>query len=105
MEPSINNIATYLFYFFCVLSPAFAVKTCDFPAIFNFGDSNSDTGGLSASLSLRTSPYGETFFHLPVGRYSDGRLIIDFIGKIFNSLGVLYLLKDGSNKFHIIFIT
>ncbi|KAJ0024544.1 hypothetical protein Pint_08183 [Pistacia integerrima] len=88
MEPSIKNIAIYLCFFFCVLSPAFAVKTCDVPAIINFGDSNSDTGGLSASLSLCTSPYGETFFRMPAGRYSDGRLIIDFTAE---SFGLPYL--------------
>lgn len=53
---------------------------CDFPAIFNFGDSNSDTGGLSAAFGQAPPPHGETFFHTPAGRYSDGRLIIDFIG-------------------------
>lgn len=54
---------------------------CEFPAIFNFGDSNSDTGGLTAAFPAAVSkPYGDTFFHEPVGRYSDGRVIIDFIG-------------------------
>lgn len=51
------------------------------PAIFNFGDSNSDTGGISAAFFPKTDPFGETFFHRPAGRASDGRLIIDFIGK------------------------
>jgi hypothetical protein len=55
-------------------------SSCDFPAIFNFGDSNSDTGGLSAAFGQAPSPNGETYFHHPAGRYSDGRLIIDFIG-------------------------
>lgn len=63
-----------------ILNPAFALKSCNFPAIFNFGDSNSDTGGLSASLIPTTPPYGETFFHMPAGRFCDGRLTIDFIG-------------------------
>lgn len=58
-----------------------ATKECYFPAIFNFGDSNSDTGGLAASLIAPTPPYGETYFHRPAGRFSDGRLILDFIGK------------------------
>ncbi|RZR79876.1 hypothetical protein BHM03_00005735 [Ensete ventricosum] len=53
---------------------------CHFPAIFNFGDSNSDTGGLSAAFGPVPWPYGETFFKMPAGRYSDGRLIIDFAG-------------------------
>lgn len=53
---------------------------CDFPAIFNFGDSNSDTGGRSAALFQVPPPYGETFFKKPSGRLSDGRLIVDFIG-------------------------
>ncbi|XP_048331436.2 esterase-like isoform X2 [Ziziphus jujuba] len=67
----------------------FAVKDCEFPAIFNFGDSNSDTGGLAAAFpAFLYKPYGETFFHKPAGRTSDGRLIIDFIA---NSLNLPYL--------------
>lgn len=58
-------------------------KKCDFSAIFNFGDSNSDTGGLSAAFGQPGPPFGESFFHHPVGRYCDGRLIIDFIGTIY----------------------
>ncbi|XP_050276485.1 GDSL esterase/lipase At5g14450-like isoform X3 [Quercus robur] len=53
---------------------------CHIPAIYNFGDSNSDTGSASAAFGRLPPPYGETFFGKPSGRYSDGRLIIDFIG-------------------------
>lgn len=76
-------------------------SSCDFPAIFNFGDSNSDTGGLSAAFGQAPSPNGETYFHHPAGRYSDGRLILDFIAE---SLGVphlsAYLDSVGSNFSH-----
>ena len=58
--------------------------TCEFPAVFNFGDSNSDTGGLSAAFGQAGPPAGETYFGAPAGRYSDGRLIIDFIGTVFH---------------------
>ncbi|XP_011626249.2 GDSL esterase/lipase At5g14450 [Amborella trichopoda] len=61
---------------------------CEFPAIFNFGDSNSDTGGLSASFNEVSPPHGETFFSKPMGRMCDGRLLIDFIAE---SLGLPYL--------------
>ncbi|RRT82534.1 hypothetical protein B296_00015261 [Ensete ventricosum] len=64
---------------------------CHFPAIFNFGDSNSDTGGLSAAFGPVPWPYGETFFKMPVGRYSDGRLIIDFAGDHPESLGLPHI--------------
>ncbi|KAK6137663.1 hypothetical protein DH2020_028589 [Rehmannia glutinosa] len=48
--------------------------------IFNFGDSNSDTGGLTAGLGLEAGyPYGRAFFRRPTGRASDGRLVIDFL--------------------------
>ncbi|KAF2291393.1 hypothetical protein GH714_023587 [Hevea brasiliensis] len=84
-----------------MLSLAYASETCDFPAIFNFGDSNSDTGGKAAAFYPLNPPYGETFFHRSTGRYSDGRLIIDFIAESFN-LPYLspYLSSLGSNFKH-----
>ncbi|KAK6939876.1 GDSL lipase/esterase [Dillenia turbinata] len=66
----------------------FASKDCKFPALFNFGDSNSDTGGLAATFESPVPPYGETYFHMPAGRFSDGRLIVDFIA---HSFGFPYL--------------
>ncbi|KAM3752765.1 hypothetical protein ACB098_03G043800 [Castanea mollissima] len=52
----------------------------DFPAIFNFGDSNSDTGELVATgIETLLPPNGQNYFHKPSGRYCDGRLIIDFL--------------------------
>ncbi|KAJ1685252.1 hypothetical protein LUZ63_016642 [Rhynchospora breviuscula] len=53
-----------------------------FNAIYSFGASYEDTGNL-AILSPTSNelklPYGETFFHRPTGRASDGRLVIDRI--------------------------
>ncbi|KAK2968121.1 hypothetical protein RJ640_028026 [Escallonia rubra] len=65
-----------------------ALPVCAIPAIYNFGDSNSDTGGISAAFYPAGEPYGETFFRRPAGRASDGRLIIDFIAE---RLGLPYL--------------
>ncbi|KAK9675522.1 hypothetical protein RND81_11G012400 [Saponaria officinalis] len=74
---------------------------CKFPAIFNFGDSNSDTGGLTSIYGQVHPPYGETFFGAPAGRFCDGRLIIDFLAE---SLGLpylsAYLNSVGSNFSH-----
>ncbi|VAH71014.1 unnamed protein product [Triticum turgidum subsp. durum] len=61
---------------------------CDFPAIFNFGDSYSDTGAFPALFPAVQPPYGRTFFGMPAGRQSDGRLTIDFMAQ---SLGLRYL--------------
>ncbi|URD79173.1 hypothetical protein MUK42_18693 [Musa troglodytarum] len=58
-------------------SPAVAHSKC---VLFNFGDSNSDTGGLMAGLGLYLGPpSGRQFFHRPTGRFCDGRLYIDFV--------------------------
>ncbi|KAE9588921.1 hypothetical protein Lal_00012521 [Lupinus albus] len=79
-------------------------EPCNFAAIFNFGDSNSDTGCMAAAFYPEISPYGQTFFNEPVGRASDGRLIIDFIAKhlgfpflsaYINSIGTSY--RNGAN--------
>ncbi|BAF17399.2 Os05g0401000 [Oryza sativa Japonica Group] len=52
----------------------------NYPAVFNFGDSNSDTGGrVAAGFESIAPPYGSTFFGSPSGRFCDGRLIIDFL--------------------------
>lgn len=68
-------------------------KKCEFPAIYNFGDSNSDTGGLSAAFGQPGYPYGESFFHHAAGRYCDGRLLVDFIGTTF------FLSRLGFGRF------
>jgi hypothetical protein len=80
----ISTVLTIVIVPSCSVTEA---KKCSYPAIFNFGDSNSDTGGLSAAFGQVPPPNGITFFHTPAGRYSDGRLIIDFLGnQIKNSL-------------------
>ncbi|KAH9625360.1 hypothetical protein KSS87_015189, partial [Heliosperma pusillum] len=58
-----------------------SVKQCQIPAIYNFGDSNSDTGSVSAAFGRVPFPNGFSFFGKPSGRYCDGRLIIDFIAE------------------------
>ncbi|KAK9096266.1 hypothetical protein Sjap_021763 [Stephania japonica] len=86
---SVAALTLSLEFLICVCgSSASGLKPCDFPAIFNFGDSNSDTGGLSAAFSPPPPPYGQTFFKRSSGRFSDGRLIIDFIAE---GLGIPYL--------------
>lgn len=81
-----------------------ATPSCSFPALYNFGDSNSDTGGISAAFEPIQAPYGEAFFHKPSGRDSDGRLIVDFIAEriglpylsaYLNTLGTSY--RHGAN--------
>lgn len=73
--------------FMAILAPRNDAK-CDFKAIFNFGDSNSDTGGFWAAFPAERPPNGMTYFKKPAGRATDGRLIIDFLG----SYGFLYIL-------------
>ncbi|KAA8540724.1 hypothetical protein F0562_024357 [Nyssa sinensis] len=56
-----------------------------FKKIYAFGDSYTDTGntqsssGPSSFTYVSNLPYGRTFFHHPTNRYSDGRLVIDFV--------------------------
>ncbi|KAI3449358.1 hypothetical protein Pfo_006023 [Paulownia fortunei] len=64
-----------------IFCPPFVASQCSRnPVIFNFGDSNSDTGGYAAALGFNFGyPDGRAFFHQPTGRLCDGRLVIDFL--------------------------
>ncbi|KAF7847014.1 hypothetical protein BT93_L3443 [Corymbia citriodora subsp. variegata] len=67
----------------CLALKANSMILHKYESIFNFGDSLSDTGNFLRSTGghAPTSPYGKTFFGHPTGRYSDGRLAIDFIAE------------------------
>lgn len=72
------------------------------PRVFSFGDSLADTGNFpflygndSREPALRR-PYGETFFRRATGRFSDGRLIVDFIADTMGLPFVRPYLSGGS---------
>ncbi|KAH0907363.1 hypothetical protein HID58_039190 [Brassica napus] len=97
-----SAVSTWLLLCLLTVTTAAPVqRTCTFPAIYNFGDSNSDTGGISAAFEPIRAPYGQGFFHKPAGRDSDGRLTIDFIAE---RVGLpylsAYLNSLGSNFRH-----
>ncbi|CAL9105767.1 unnamed protein product [Musa textilis] len=63
-----------LLVLFFVLTSSFDISFSQrYNALFNFGDSLSDTG----NVVISSLPYGMTYF----GRASDGRLVIDFIAE------------------------
>ncbi|GAB4841939.1 hypothetical protein Ancab_011896 [Ancistrocladus abbreviatus] len=70
--------------------------------LFIFGDSLYDVGMNSyfkkGTLS-KNWPYGETFFKQPTGRYSNGRLIPDFIAEYANLPYLPPYLQPGLNNF------
>lgn len=68
--------------------------------MFVFGDSYADTGNNRKSMANSwRQPYGLTFPGKPSGRFSDGRVLTDYLGKlrliIFDSIRSLseYLLS------------
>ncbi|KAK6123685.1 hypothetical protein DH2020_042574 [Rehmannia glutinosa] len=74
-------------------SPISAYATTNHPhhpfkSVYAFGDSYTDTGntrsntGPSGFMFVSNLPYGATFFHHPTNRYSDGRLVIDFVAQV-----------------------
>ncbi|WVZ13737.1 hypothetical protein V8G54_011303 [Vigna mungo] len=56
-------------------------KHKEYSAIYNFGDSNSDTGTFSAAFAMVFPPNGQNFPGKFPTRNCDGRLIIDFISE------------------------
>ncbi|KAM0849355.1 hypothetical protein ACQ4PT_053794 [Festuca glaucescens] len=56
-----------------------------FRTVYAFGDSFTDTGNTHSTTGpfsfgyVSHPPYGTTFFHRSTNRYSDGRLVVDFL--------------------------
>ncbi|KAK9281953.1 hypothetical protein L1049_004862 [Liquidambar formosana] len=73
-------------------------------ALFIFGDSLYDVGNnnyINTTTDAQANfwPYGETFFNYPTGRFSDGRLIPDFIAEYANLPLIPSYLQPGNHQF------
>nr|DAD45314.1 TPA_asm: hypothetical protein HUJ06_003544 [Nelumbo nucifera] len=71
---------------------------------FIFGDSFSDAGNnnyINTSTIVQANywPYGETLFQYPGGRFSDGRLSVDFIAEYANIPFIPPFLHPGVHRF------
>nr|XP_023897941.1 GDSL esterase/lipase At1g54790-like isoform X2 [Quercus suber] len=65
---------------FSIFLPLATSIDFNYPAVFNFGDSNSDTGELTVGLGFSLDPpNGQHYFKTSTGRFCDGRLIIDLL--------------------------
>ncbi|KAG7595166.1 GDSL lipase/esterase [Arabidopsis thaliana x Arabidopsis arenosa] len=72
-------------------------------ALFLFGDSFLDAGNnnyinTTTLDQANFPPYGQTFFGLPTGRFSDGRLISDFIAEYANLPLIPPFLEPGNSQ-------
>lgn len=94
-----------VYFSLLVLFTAFFIATHSLPqpeehaALFIFGDSTYDAGNnnyIKTTDYYRSNyvPYGETFFKRSTGRFSDGRLASDFIGKNIAIYCVLFSIES-----------
>ncbi|KAF8021552.1 hypothetical protein BT93_G1869 [Corymbia citriodora subsp. variegata] len=80
-------VITLTTLFFSSPASAAGPRPRPFKKIYAFGDSFTDTGntrsasGPSGFGHVSNRPYGITFFHRSTNRYSDGRLVIDFVAQ------------------------
>lgn len=76
--------------------------------LFVFGDSYADTGNIVKSQSPSwKKPYGITFPGKPAGRFSDGRVLTDYIGNYVFTLYRLsfhYFLLSEVNTWHALYL-
>ncbi|KAL2492289.1 GDSL esterase/lipase [Abeliophyllum distichum] len=74
-------------FLFSSLSSATYPPRRPFKKIYAFGDSYTDTGNTRTATGpiifnyVSNPPYGVTYFHHSTNRYSDGRLVIDFVAE------------------------
>ncbi|XP_021744653.1 acetylajmalan esterase-like [Chenopodium quinoa] len=86
--------------------PALSQQIPKVDAIYQFGDSISDTGNLirESPIGEHTTfarlPYGQTYFHKPTGRCSNGLLMIDFFARYLNLPLLDAYLNEAGNFTH-----
>ncbi|KAH7651637.1 GDSL lipase/esterase protein [Dioscorea alata] len=100
MACSSTYLSSLIFTLILLLLPSH--KQACFTSIFSFGDSLADTGNLLFYLNnnhrVSQLPYGQTYFHHPTGRFSDGRLVIDFIAEAIGLPLVPPYLPGGDSR-------
>ena len=82
----INNVGILL-RVFVVLVVLFGISTSyDLPSTFIFGDSLVDVGNNNYLVSLSKANYlpNGIDFGRPTGRFTNGRTIVDIVGKIYH---------------------
>ncbi|GJP37345.1 hypothetical protein CLOM_g21762 [Closterium sp. NIES-68] len=85
----------------CVLVAIVRVNS-SIPAIFTFGDSTADVGENNylpfSSFKANFMPYGINYIPMS-GRFSDGRLVGDFLGKLATMPGDLLIRLKSEAHF------
>ncbi|KAJ3670884.1 hypothetical protein LUZ60_008310 [Juncus effusus] len=94
--PSLSLYPLYIFLCISSLLPSLSFGC--YTRLFAFGDSLTDTGNFLHSIGDQPDPagrlpYGRTYFGRPTGRFSDGRVIVDFIAEAFGLPFTLPYLK------------
>lgn len=112
MKFIVENLGVSIFFkvflIISLVSQTFGSKTDYYrsnKALFIFGDSFLDAGNNNYinTTSLDQAnflPYGETYFKFPTGRFSDGRLISDFIAEYVNIPLVPPFLQPDNNQYY-----
>ncbi|XP_058765812.1 GDSL esterase/lipase 5-like [Vicia villosa] len=104
-----SSIFFHVFLIISLVSQTIGTKrdyrTKKFKALFIFGDSYLDAGNnnyinTTTYDQANFLPYGETYFNFPTGRFSDGRLISDFIAEYANIPVVPPFLQPGFNQYY-----
>ncbi|XP_057459461.1 GDSL esterase/lipase 5-like isoform X1 [Actinidia eriantha] len=94
MARSSSSSSSFILILFMLFTPIFSLRECQQRrlegggkvALYIFGDSLFDSGNNNYIHTTPLDqanfwPYGETFFNFPTGRFSDGRLMSDFIAE------------------------
>ena len=76
---ALKVIALQLLASLAAFLPTTIPANLSYPAVFNFGDSNSDTGGLNAGIAF------------PIKRFCNGYLIIDYLSIYLCSYMYMYI--------------